>query len=74
MLKKKTVKLRMRLPRIQTTLGILRHLLVIRQSGQGPILKMVLQKHTLKVIKLVFTLMWWGGPFLGTCLLKLFES
>ena len=55
MLKKKTVKLRMKFPPIQTTLGILSHLPVARQSYQGLILKMVLQKHSLKVIRLIFT-------------------
>ena len=55
MLKKKTVKLRMKLPLIQTTLGMLSHLPVARQRDQGLILKMVFQKHSLKVIKLIVT-------------------
>ena len=55
MLKKKMVKLRMKLPMIQTTLGILSHLPVARQSYQGLILKMVFQKHSLKVINLILT-------------------
>ena len=46
MSKKKTVKLRMKLPLIQTTLGILSQLLVARQSYQGPILKKAFQKHS----------------------------
>ena len=51
MLKKKTVKLKS--PPIQTTLGMLKYLPVIRQGYQGPVLKMVFQRRHLKVLQLV---------------------
>ena len=55
MLEKKTMKLRIKSPPIQTTLEMLRHLPVIRQGDQGPVLKMVFQRRHLKVLQLVLT-------------------